>query len=134
MRVDAHGVPQSFSYVDVAVFVVGVRPGPDFPVQDLVRQVGFEFEFVADIIVQGSGVGTEDGVHAGIGFPDFPGSIPVHAQEAAVKPADRAAFIPQELLAEAEDDRAQVGLLDIFLAQTGITVPISRRSRSAGVC
>ena len=50
---------------------------------------------------------------AGVELESLASRVAVDAREAAVQAADRAAFMPQQLLGEAEDLDAQIGAVNI---------------------
>ncbi len=55
--------------------------------EDFIRQVGLEFKFATDVIVEGGGVRSGHVGHQRIVFGSIGHAQPVAAQEAAVEPA-----------------------------------------------
>src|SRR5689334_24533076 len=83
MVVVRHGLAQSLCNVDIAILKFRERPiARYFFAQDLIRNVGFEFEFSADVIIERGGVRAKHIRQQGIILNSSSHAAAVNASEA----------------------------------------------------
>src|SRR5581483_2397403 len=89
--------------------------------QDFIRQIGFKFEFGADVIVECGSVRALDICQQWIIFGSFRDAEAVAANEAAVDASDGESAIAQEFLEEMLIVDAQIAAINKLRRETGVT-------------
>ncbi len=93
---------------DIGELVVGIPvPLPDAG-EDVVGAVIFELQIVADVVIEGGGEGTEDGIRAGIGLGALAERIADIVGVAAVEATRNEAFVTQQFCVEAMERDTEV--------------------------